>query len=549
MGPTAARAGTSLLWLGWTRLLVAAFVFCAGAWLRYAGAFPYPFELFVLALGGMGVNALLVLLVRDRSSTSPAVAVLQVSLDAALVTAIVATSGGPRSLFSFVYVLVVMEACLLLSRASALVVAGVASLLYVVLVVIRTVIPLAFLAEPTEATGLEVLTVFVNAGVLMVSAIVAGSLAEQYRTAARDLEAQQRHLSDVQAFRDLIFQSVGTGLIAVGPEGRISAFNRAAEIITGVPAAEALGDTWTTIFGRTIDLDAVRAEITGSDGQSQRHELQLQRRDGRLVPVGVSFWLLRSGEGHAAGLIGVCQDLSSIKQMEERMRRADRLAALGRLSANIAHEIRNPLASISGAIETLARDLPPDATRSRLVEIVLHESERLNGLIAEFLDYARPAPMTLMDVDLAKILDEILLLLEHRPLPDGVKVVREYAEGLLTRADPQQLRQAVWNLCLNAAQSMPSGGELRVGGRVTSRRDGGRSRVQIWVADTGHGIPADDLPHIYEPFYSTKASGTGLGLAVVYRTVQDHAGSIEVRSHPGAGTTFTLDLPAIASPA
>jgi two-component system sensor histidine kinase PilS (NtrC family) len=259
------------------------------------------------------------------------------------------------------------------------------------------------------------------------------------------------------------------------------------------------------------------------------------------VPVGISFWLLRSGEGDAIGLIGVCQDLSSIKQMEERMRQADRHAAIGRLSANIAHEIRNPLASVSGAIEVLARDIPMDPTRERLVEIVLSESARLNQLISDFLEYARPAPLAPTDVNAAKVLDDVLVLLEHRRLPDNLKIIREYGESLFVRADPQQLRQAVWNLCLNAVQSMPSGGELRVGGGVLDG-NGRPARVQISIADTGSGIGEADLPHIFEPFYSTKPEGSGLGLAMVYRVVQEHGGEIDVRSTPRVGTTFTLGL-------
>ena len=227
------------------------------------------------------------------------------------------------------------------------------------------------------------------------------------------------------------------------------------------------------------------------------------------------------------------------------MRQADRLAALGRMSANIAHEIRNPLASVSGAIEVLARDIPPDPTRERLVEIVLSESARLNQLISDFLEYARPAPLAPAEINAAKVLDDVVVLLEHRRLPDNLKVVREYSESLMVRADPQQLRQAIWNLCLNAVQSMPAGGELRVGGRVIDG-DGWPGRVQIWIADTGSGIAEADLPHIFEPFYSTKPEGSGLGLAMVYRVVQEHGGEIDVRSAPRVGTTFTLGLPAAA---
>jgi len=523
---------------------MAVLVLGAGVALRYADALPFHFPLFLLAAGGSALTSLPLLLGPLRVPDPRRFAWLQLSLDVVLVTAIVATSGGPRSLFTFIYVLVVMEGCFLLSRVGGMVVAGLSSLLYIGLVVGRTILPLFDLMEPTETTALEVLTVFMNAGVLMISAIVAGSLAERYHLVQRDLEAQQRHLSDVQAFRDQIFQSVGTGLIAVDSDHRITAFNRAAEAITGVEAAQALGQPWESVFGRAVDLEAVRAAVAGADGQSQRHEIQLRRHDGRAVPVGISFWLLKSGEGSAVGLIGVCQDLSSIKQMEDRVRQADRLATVGRLSANLAHEIRNPLASVSGAIEVLARELPPDTTRSRLVDIVLRESERLNRLISEFLEYARPAPLTLLDVDVTRVLDEVLVLLQHRPVPAELTVIREFGDSLWTRADPQQLRQAIWNLCINAVQSMPQGGELRVGGR---RQPGtrGAPELSLWVADSGRGISETDLPHIFEPFYSTKTQGSGLGLALVYRIVQDHGGSIDVRSWPGTGTTFTLSLPAV----
>ena len=327
----------------------------------------------------------------------------------------------------------------------------------------------------------------------------------------------------------------------INPDGLITAFNRAAESITGVAEKEALGQPWEALFGREVDLEEAREGVEGPGGQSRRYEISLQRRDGYEVPVGVSFWSLRSGDGETVGLIGVCQDLSSIKRMEQRVRQADRLATIGRLSANMAHEIRNPLASLSGAIEALVRELPADPSRERLVEIVLRESERLNRIIRDFLEYARPAPMATHAVDLADLLEEVVLLIEHRSLPAELKVVREYGEKLLARVDPQQLRQAIWNLCINAVQAMPEGGELRVGGRVMP--GGGPPHLQLWVSDTGLGIGENDLPHIFEPFFSTKAEGSGIGLALVYRVLQDHGGQVEVRSQPGAGTSFMLILP------
>lgn len=536
----------SLWGLNRARFITAGIVVVIGALLRYAGAFPFPFEPFASAVAAAALTCLILPLGGPKITTPRRFAAFQLALDATLVTAIVAESGGLQSIFIPLYVLSVVAACFVLPRAGALAVAGLASLLYVGVALGKTILALPLVVGPLETTAVEVVAVFLNAGVLLAVAIVIAALAERYRRSQEHLEAERKHLSDVQAFRDLIFESVGSGLVAVDPGGRVTAFNRAAESITGVRAADALGRPWESIFGRGVDLEEARHAAAKESALAPRYEFQLGRRDGRQVPVGITFWSLRSGRGDVAGLIGVCQDLSSIKQMEQRMRQADRLAAVGRLSANMAHEIRNPLASISGAVEALAKELPADEVRNRLVEIVLKESERLNHIVGDFLEYARPAPIAPIEVDMAQILDEVLLMIEHRSLPANLKIMREYADTLPARVDPQRMRQAIWNLCLNALQSMPDGGDMRVGGRPLP--GSGSDALQIWIADTGHGIAEEDLPHIFEPFYSTKPEGSGIGLALVYRVLQDHGGQIEARSLLGEGTTFLLTVPA-AGPA
>jgi two-component system, NtrC family, sensor histidine kinase PilS len=540
--PKSETAWTCLWGLNRARLITAGVVLATGLLLDYLDTFPFPFAPFAIAVAGIGVACLLLPLGWARARNPRRFAWFQISLDAVLVTAVVATTGGPQSIFVPLYVLAVVGACFVLPRAGALVVAGVSSLLQIGLAAGRAAAVLLGLGEPAEMTPVEVLAVLLNAAVLLVTSMVIASLADRYRRSQAHLETQRERLHDVQAFRDLIFESVGSGLVAVDPSGRVTAFNHAAESITGVPAKDALGQPWEAIFGHGIDLEQVQRTAVDEPTLAARHEFLLRRRDGSELPVGISFWSLRSGGGDVVGLIGVCQDLSLIKQMEERMRQADRLATVGRLSANMAHEIRNPLASISGAVEALAKDLPPDERRNRLVEIVLRESGRLNGLVGDFLEYARPAPMAPFEVDMAQLLDEVLLLIEHRSLPPDLKIIREYGLTLTAHVDPQHMRQAIWNLCLNAVQAMPdSGGEIRVGG---CRLPADAGRLQIWIADTGHGIDAADLPHIFEPFYSTKPEGSGLGLALVYRVLQDHRGQIEVKSRRGEGTTFTLTLPA-----
>src|SRR5438105_4893470 len=460
-------------------------------------------------------------------------------LDIVLITAIVAATGGGRSIFSFLYVLSVTGACGLLSRTGGLAMAGVATVLYTGVVLARTVFPTSVFFDATEeTTALELLSMFLNAGTFLTVAIVAGSLAEQFRATSQELETQRKDLADLQAFKDLVFQSVGTGLIALDRDHRITAFNGAAEEITGRSAPETIGRPWTAIFGDAVPLPEIEAVIGGSPRASTRHEALLRRPDGTAVPVRLTFSALRSGEGARLGLIGACDDLSAIRAMEARMRQADRLATLGRMAANIAHEIRNPLASLTGAIEVLTSTAAAGDARERLSQIVVRESERLNQIITNFLEYARPAPLTLESVDVAEALEGVLVLLEHHGASGGLKMVRAFSSPLVWRVDPQQFRQVLWNLCRNAVEAMPEGGELRVGATVVPGQ-----RLEVWVADSGHGIAPDDLAHVFEPFFSTKPGGTGLGLSLVHRIVQEHGGEVDVRSTLGLGTTFTVTLP------
>jgi two-component system sensor histidine kinase PilS (NtrC family) len=460
-------------------------------------------------------------------------------LDTALVTAVVAATGGARSIFAFLYVLSVTAACLLLSRTGGLAIAAASSALYTGLVFGRTVFPVTALFEaPQESTALEIITIFMNAGTFLVVAIVAGGLAERFRATQRELETKQTNLRDLEAFTDLVFHSVGTGLVALDADLRVTAINRAAEQITGVSAVSAVGQPWG-LFGDGVALDAIEREIASSGRGSAWREVSVLRTDGEEIPVRMTFSALRAGDGRRIGLIAACEDLSAIRAMEARMRAADRLATLGRMAANIAHEIRNPLASLSGAVEVLASG-PPDETRERLGQIVLKETGRLNGIIREFLEYARPAPLNRMPVNVAEAVDEVLVLLEHRATPGTLKTVREFPPALVWSVDLQQFRQALWNLCLNAVQAMPDGGELR----VTMGSVGGRLLVR--VSDTGEGIAPADVAHVFEPFFSTKPDGNGIGLALVHRIVQDHGGEIDVQSRPGQGSTFTITVPADA---
>jgi two-component system sensor histidine kinase PilS (NtrC family) len=464
-------------------------------------------------------------------------------LDTVLVTAVVAATGGPRSIYSFLYVLSVVSASVLLPRPRAMAVAAVSSLLYTGLVWSRTVFPV-FLLEPLqETTALEVLTIFLNAATFLVVAIVAGGLAERFRVSQRELETQRKDLRELQAFKDVILRSAGTGLVAVDRAHTLTALNQAAERLVGRPAAEAIGRPWADLFGDRVPLDAIERTIADHPLASARHETTLVRRHGADVPVRLTFSALHAADGSRLGLIGVLEDLTEMRDMERRVRQADRLATLGRMAANIAHEIRNPLASVTGAVEALASAQASGEERDRLLLIVARESGRLDRIITDFLEYARPGGGAPATTDVAQVIDDVLVLLEHRELPPGLEITRAFPASLPWRLDGHQFRQAVWNLCLNAVEAMPGGGELHVAASVDA---GG---LRIAVTDTGEGIAPSQLPHVLEPFYSTKPGGSGLGLALAHRAVQDHGGEIEVQSEPGLGTTVVITLPPAAEAA
>ena len=454
-------------------------------------------------------------------------------LDVALVTGVVAATGGARSIFTFLYVMLVTASCVTLSRTGGLTIAAAASALYTGLVFGRTVLPLTLFEAPQETTALEIITMFANAGTFLVVAIVAGGLAERFQT-------QSRTLRDLRAIKDLVFESVGTGLIALDRSHTITTFNRAAATITGVPAAAALGRPWQALFGALVSLPAIEADLATEPDNPSRHEAVLPRPGGSSVPIRLTFWALKAGdEDEQLGVICACEDLTAARAMEERLRQADRLATLGRMSANIAHEIRNPLASLTGAIEVLASSGTAGEVRERLAQIVLKESGRLSEILRAFLEYARPAPLVRARLNLVEPIDEVLVLLEHRAAAGMLKIAREFPPSLEWVADAQQFRQALWNLCLNAVEAMPDGGELRVSAGVV---DGG---LEVRVGDTGEGIAREDLGHVFEPFFSTKLDGSGLGLALVHRIMQEHGGEVQVESAPGAGSIFTLRFPAI----
>ena len=371
--------------------------------------------------------------------------------------------------------------------------------------------------------------------------LLSSRLAERQSSSDVRLLAATQSLADLRALHERIVESIRSGLVTTDLEGHIYTFNRAAQEITGYQEESVRGQHASIFFGEMKDhtAESLRASETGET--SPRYETDCLTSEGLHRRLGFSIAPLFSESGETTGMVITFQDLTQVRALEETSRRQDRLAAIGRMAASIAHEIRNPLASMRGSIQMLRSEMDDESSQTELMEIILRESDRLNRIITDFLTYARPRSMTQSQLDVGDLLHQTFALLQHSPEILATQSIEEELppEPAITEADAGQLKQVFWNLARNALQAMPQGGTLRA--RVEKNS---HSRLRIAFSDTGRGMSPDQVEHLFEPFSST-TGGTGLGLSIVYQIIRDHGGTINVRSLEGQGTTITIELPVI----
>jgi two-component system nitrogen regulation sensor histidine kinase GlnL len=347
----------------------------------------------------------------------------------------------------------------------------------------------------------------------------------------------------------LILTSLEDGVITADPEGRIVFFNEAAETLTEISAAHARRRSLQHLFRREPWLLELTKKTRPPLQESARGEGDFVTRRGRKTPVSVTASPLCDAAGGFVGTILLLRDDKHRKELEEDLKRADRLALMGTLAAGLAHEIRNPLGGIKGAAQLLRREVEADAALRAYTDIMIREVDRVNHLIEQLLDLSRPLPSQFGSVNIHEILEEVLSLEAHSAPEKTVTVKKHFDPSLPpVKGDRAQLTQVFLNLVKNAYQAMQIGGTLTVTTRLETDfhvRAAGRRRSRLmWVdiADDGAGIKEDDLPHIFSPFFTTKNSGTGLGLATCYRIINDHGGLIRVESAEPHGTTFKVSL-------
>jgi PAS domain S-box-containing protein len=378
----------------------------------------------------------------------------------------------------------------------------------------------------------------------------------QQRSALEEAHGELRRrfeeLADLKGYTDNILASVTSGIVTVDLEGRVVTLNPAGELLTGFFAAEVTGRFCTEVFAQTSQLGELLMETLASRTPLAGFSLAIQRRNGTSLPVELSTAPLKGGDGKDFGVVGVFQDLTAMRGLEHQLRRSDRLAAVGTLAAGLAHEIKNPLTSILTFTRHLLRKGDDENFRQKFRDVVPRELERINGIVERLLELARPPKLNFEPVRLPGLLERVLELYGHQLEAKQIVVVREYARDLPPiQADHEHLYQALMNLVANAIDAMGTGGQLTLRARwadreqplLPSRRNQFYRRIEVEIEDTGKGMPTSDLDKVFNPFFTTKPGGTGLGLALAHKTIEDHEGSISVRSAPGVGTTFQVFLP------
>lgn len=475
---------------------------------------------------------------------------LQTIWDLLFVTVLILLTGGAESPYSFLYLLSIMNAGVLLGRREAVYTASLCGILYGGILDLQyfgLLEPLGLKSEAALEIGAKKIfyNIFLNLMGYYLTVIIISYLSELAEEKEKELQEKSIDYAELQRLNSITVENIDSGLLTINAEFKIRVFNRYAEIITGISRKE--------VYDLPVnDLFPALADVSELDTKGIRGEFIYQRGDGALLTLGYYTIPFVDAMGNKAGTIINFKDLTSIKKMEEALKNSDRMAALGELSARMAHEIRNPLAAMSGSVQLLAEHGSIVQDDLRLLDIVLRESERLNAIITEFLVFAKPAVPRMEEINLKDLTEDMRLLVTSDRRFDGIRIINDVTDGLLVKADSNQMRQVLLNLLHNAAEAMAEqerGGCIIIAGKFefSPKTDLTPSFAMLSITDNGPGISPEAVTGIFEPFSTSKPQGTGLGLAICYRIMEAHGGNITFESPPQGGCSFVVRLPVVKS--
>jgi len=487
--------------------------------------FPYLYSLSYLIVLFYGTTIVYAFLL-NRVRNFVAFAYVQLIADVVFEILLIFFSGGIDSWYSFTLIISILASSIVLNQKAGFITATISSILYGMLINLQFYGVLPVARDPFTEAKDYFYKIFIHIIFFYLTAYLSGYLSSRLEKTEQKLEEKNIDIRDLEFFNQEVIESLPSGLFTTDVSGTVLMFNRGAERITGIKR--------DLVIGRRIDTVLPYFPFPFTEGRKEETIIV----NGMQKIIGLTISALAGLAENTKGFIVVFQDLTKIKHLELEIQQKEKWAAIGELSSNIAHEIRNPLASLKGSIQMLRENSIPENYKDRLMEIALQEMDRLNRIITDFLMYSKPSPPECRQFDIHELLDNTVDLLTATEHDGSHATIRKDYNGTMTvNADPQKINQVFLNLGLNAVEAMPEGGELLISTHETDES------IEILFKDTGSGIEEDNVKKIFYPFFTTKERGTGLGLAIAYRIIEEHKGRINVESSAGIGTTFRVILP------